>query len=78
MTTLEKLHHDIALDADLPLDQQLASLTSDAVALATRLDEIVAMLARESLDRDLLDCNPVGVMYRVHQRARAIAEGPNP
>lgn len=49
MTTLEKLHHDIALDADLPLDQQLASLTSDAVALATRLDAVLRVIKREDI-----------------------------
>lgn len=44
MSILEKLHADIALDVDLPLEERLASLTSDAVALATRLDKILKVL----------------------------------
>lgn len=41
MNTVEKLQADIEMDADLSLEEQLASLKSDAMTLARRMDKII-------------------------------------
>lgn len=67
MTILQKLQADIETDADLPIEERLASLTSDAIALAKRLDKMLE--AMKPTD------NYVWLSDDLYAHALAIAEG---